>query len=166
MRIIHIACAVFLAACTAGRRAPASAGNPAGVVQAFHDAFNRRDIEGILAVYAPDAALVTPADAEFPADTVAQGTGELRRYYKQWFALFPEMRLQVRERSVNGGTVVDHLLIRGHPCGGKSTGIATYEVVDGRIRTITESPSDTDVETEVVSIMPGVLVACPVRPAP
>jgi hypothetical protein len=166
MRIVHLSCAVLLAACTTNTRAPASESDPAGVVQAFYDAFNRRDVEGVVAAFAPDAALVVSADGEIPADTVAQGTGDLRRYYKQWFVLFPDMRLEVRERSVNGRTVVDHLLVRGDPCGGKTTAIVIYEVVDGRIRTSTDSLPDTELETEVVSIEPGVHVSCPVNRAP
>lgn len=158
MRIIHFACTVLLAACTGGSQAPGSGRGPERVVQAFYDAFNRRDIEGVLAAYAPDAVFI-----EAPADTLMRGTGELRRFYRQQFQLFPRMRLEVRERRVQGRTVVDAILVRGGICGEPSPGVATFDVVDGRIRSLTEPPVKG--EGSAVSVIPGVHVACPATPA-
>lgn len=159
MRIIPISFAVLLAACSAASRAPATASEPERVVQAFYDAFNGRDMEGILAVFAPDAVFI-----ETPADTMMRGTAELRRYYKLQFQLFPRMRIEVRERRVDGRTVVDEILVHGDVCGEPQGGVLTYEVVDGRIRSVTEPPFKGEVE--VVSIIPGVIVACAADPAP
>lgn len=158
--MIHLAVVVLLVACPA-----CTAGNPPErVVQASYDALNRRDVEGVLASYAPNVVFVTPADSGFAADTFVQGTGERREYYQWHFQLFPEMRVEVRDRRVDGRTVVDELLIHGDPCGGTTRGIVKYEVVDGRIHTVTELP--TGEEMEAVSVMPGVHVSCPVNPAP
>jgi hypothetical protein len=157
MRIIHLAFAVLLAACTAGPRA--SAAEPERVVQASYDAFNRRDVEGILAAYAPDAVFISP-----PADTMPLDTGDLRGFYERQFELLPRMRLEVRERRVTGRTVVDEVVTHDGPCKGPDTGTITYEVVDGRIRSITEAPPRE--ERAAVSIAPGWHVSCPVSAAP
>jgi hypothetical protein len=124
------------------------------VVQAFYDAFNRRDIEGVMAVHAPKVVSIAPSD------TIVQDSSEQRRHYEMLFTVLPHMRLEVRERRVDGRTVVDELLIRGGACGEMETGVVTYEVVDGRIRSVTEPPITE--EMEAFSIVPGVHVSCPV----
>jgi hypothetical protein len=132
MRMIHLAGVVLLVACPACRSTPA--GNPPErVVQSYYDALNRRDMEGVLAAYAPNAVFVAPADSGFAADTVVQGIGELRDFYEQRFKLFPEMRVEVRERRVDGRTVMDELLIHGDPCGGTTRGIVTGPGVAGQV---------------------------------
>ena len=160
MRVTHLACAVLLAACTGPSEAPATGTEPDRVVQALYDAINRRDTEAALALYAPDAVFV-----DLPADTVVQGTSQLRDYYKQQFTIFPHVRVEVRERKVDGGTVVDELLYRDHPCGGTVTDVITYQVVDGRIRSASIEPHGTE-EGKAVSIIPGVHMVCPASPAP
>ena len=160
MRVTHLACAVLLAACTGPSEAPATGTEPDRVVQALYDAINRRDTEAALALYAPDAVFV-----ELPADTVVQGTSQLRDYYKQQFTIFPHVRVEVRERKIDGGTVVDELLLRDHPCGGTVTDVITYQVVDGRIRSASVEPHGAE-EGKAVSIIPGVHMVCPASPAP
>lgn len=158
MRIIHLACTTLLAACTAGPRASA-ADEPERVVQAFYDAFNRRDVEGMMSAYAPDAVFIAPQ-----ADTMPVDTGQLRGFYERQFQLLPRMRMEVRERSVNGRTVVDEVVTHDGPCKGLDTGTVTYEVVDGRIRSVTEAPSEG--ERVAVSVVPGWHVSCPASSIP
>jgi hypothetical protein len=150
MRIIPISVAAVLAACAGSSRSP----EPGRVVQAFYDAFNHRDIEGVMAVHAPKVVTIAASD------TIVQDSLERRRHYEMLFAVLPRMRLEVRERRVDGRTVVDDLLIRDGGCGEVETGVVTYEVVDGRIRSVTEPPVKGEVT--VVSIVPGVHVSCPV----
>lgn len=158
MRILHLACAVLLAACTTGPREPAT-GEPARVVQALYDAFNRRDVSGMMAAYAPDAVFIDP-----PADTIPIDTRQLRDSYKAEFELLPRMRMEVRERRVNGRTVVDEVVTHDGPCKGPVTGTVTYEVVGGRIRSVTEGPPTE--EMVAVSIVPGWHVSCPASSVP
>ena len=160
MRVIHLACAVLLAACAGPAEAPATGSGPDRVVQALYDAMHRRDTGAALALYAPDAVFV-----ELPADTVVQGISQLRDHYERQFTIFPDVRVEVRERRVDGGTVVDELLFRGHPCGGTVTDVVTYQVVGGRIRSASVRPRG-EAEARVVSIVPGVHLACPASPAP
>jgi len=160
MRIVHLACAVLLAACAGRPGAPAAGSEPGRVVQALYDAIDRRDTEAALALYAPDAVFV-----ELPADTMVRGTSQLRDHYRQQFTIMPHLRMEVRERKVAGGTVVDELLLRGHPCGGTVTDVVTYHVVDGRIRSASVDPRREE-EVKAVSIIPGVHLVCPASPAP
>ena len=150
MRIIPTSVAGVLAACAGCSQSP----EPERVVQAFYDAFNRRDIEGVMAVHAPNVVSIASSD------TMVQDSSERRRYYEMLFTVLPRMRLEVRERRVDGRTVVDELLIRDGGCGQVQTGVVTYEVVDGRIRSVTEPPVTE--QTEAFSIVPGVHVSCPV----
>lgn len=134
MRIVHLACAVLFAACAGAR--PSSAQTEAErVVQAHHDAFNRHDAVALLAMYAPDAAVI-----EHPADTVFRGTREIRESHKQTFAIMPLLRVEVSAHGTEGNTVVDELVYRGFPCGGTLSERVAFEVWDGRIRSITITP--------------------------
>lgn len=142
MRLTRLHGVLLLAACAAfgGARPSAAQAEPERVVQARHDAFNRQDLAGLLAAYAPDAAL-----REHPADTVLHGAGPLRRLYKEPFVLMPKVRVEIRGRGTEGNVVVDELLYRGFPCGGALSMRVTYEVEDGRIRTETSELLSSDV---------------------
>ena len=99
------------------------------VVQRQLDAFNARDIDALLAVYADDAQLF-----EHPAKLVARGSAELR----QRFTLrFQETNLHAAllKRIVAGSMVVDHeKVIRTFPEGaGEIELVMIYEVKEGRI---------------------------------
>jgi hypothetical protein len=145
MRIIHLACAVLLAAC-AGARPSVAQTEAERVVQAHHDAYNRRDAVALLAVYAPDAVIVA-----HPADTMHRGAEEIREYHKQIFQLLPSLRVEVRAHQAEGNTVVDELLYHGWPCGGTFSERAVFQVQDGRIRSITNTTIDDGVEAMMIS---------------
>lgn len=151
---------LLLAACAAfgGARPCAAQAEPERVVQARHDAFNRQDLAGLLAVYAPDAVL-----REHPADTVLHGAGPLRQLYKQQFQLMPKVRVEVRERRTEGNVVVEELLYRGFPCGGTLSERVTYEVEDGRIRTETSVVLSSDVPGMQITGGPPACFPAPAR---
>ena len=99
------------------------------VVQRQLDAFNARDIDALLAVYADDTQLF-----EHPAKLVARGSAELR----QRFTLrFQETNLHAAllKRIVAGSMVVDHeKVIRTFPEGaGEIELVMIYEVKEDRI---------------------------------
>jgi uncharacterized protein (TIGR02246 family) len=145
MRIIHLACAALLAACAGAR--PAFAQTEAEVVvQALHDAHNRRDAAALLTVYAPDAVLVTA-----PADTVARGAEEIARAYKTNFQLMPRLQVEVRAHRAEGNTVVDELFWSGFPCGGTLSESVTFQVEGGRIRSAVSTPLHDDVVAMMLS---------------
>ena len=105
------------------------ASTPESVVQRQLDAYNARDVEGILATYANDAR-----QFEFPAKLLASGTTELRERFAARFQE-PNLHAQLLNRTVMGHIVIDHEdVTRTFPEGpGKIQLIAIYEVQAGKI---------------------------------
>jgi hypothetical protein len=103
--------------------------NPAAVVQRQLDAYNARDLEGILATYAADAQ-----QFEFPDKLLASGTAALRERFAARFQE-PNLHAQLLHRTVLGNKVIDHEEVtRTFPEGpGKIQLLAIYEVQDGKI---------------------------------
>jgi hypothetical protein len=97
------------------------------VVQRQVDAYNRRDLEGFLACYAPDAKLWGP-----PERLTESGTDTLRRRYRERFERAPALQATIKRRIVLDRFVVDWEHVNGVPEGAFDA-IATYEVVNGRI---------------------------------
>ena len=103
--------------------------SPAAVVQRQLDAYNARDLEALLAVYAPDAR-----QYEHPDRLLATGTEEMRARFAVRFAE-PNLHATLLQRIVLDSLVIDHERItRTFPEGpGSIEMVATYEVRDGRI---------------------------------
>lgn len=103
--------------------------DPESVVQRQLDAYNRRDVEAIMATYADDAQ-----QFEHPAKLLASGSAEVR---ERMIARFKEPNLHARltKRMVAGAFVVDREIVaRTFPEGtGRVDLIAIYEVREGRI---------------------------------
>jgi hypothetical protein len=106
-----------------------NATTPESTVQWQLDAFNARDIDALLAVYADDAQLF-----EHPSKLVAQGSAELRQRFTQRFQE-PNLHAALLKRIVAGSTVVDHEKVtRTFPEGaGQIELVMIYEVKEGRI---------------------------------
>ena len=104
--------------------------HPASVVQRQLDAYNARDVDALLAIYAPDAKTF-----EHPATLVAAGSAELRERFAARFAE-PNLHARLVHRIATGRFVIDHEVVtRTFPEGpGTLELVATYEVVNGRIQ--------------------------------
>ena len=102
---------------------------PESVVQRQLDAFNARDIDALLAVYADDAQLF-----EHPSKLVAQDSAELRERFTARFQE-PNLRAALLQRIVAGSMVVDHEKVtRTFPEGaGQIELVMIYEVKERRI---------------------------------
>lgn len=130
----RLAVALALAAC--GRAVPPASPGPDAVgpsstermVQAQVAAYNRRDLDAFLATMAPDARLYA-----FPDSLLHAGHDELRRVYGRLFAKATGLRADVRQRVVQGRYVIDRETTYGLPGRGPTTGVAIYEVRNGRI---------------------------------
>lgn len=148
MRIIHLLFSVLLAGwfTPAGAQPSPGAAGPERVVQAFHDAFNRQNLEGVVAVFAPDAVLLAA-----PADTLARGVDQIRRAYKDAFQILPGVRVEVRARTVEGQTVVEERVYHGFPCNKAYAERAAYLVEAGRIRSVTITPLGDFAGTRITS---------------
>lgn len=103
--------------------------DPEAVVQRQLDAFNARDVDALLSVYAEDAQLF-----EHPSKLIASGSAELRQRFT---VRFQEANLHAAllNRIVLGAVVVDHERVtRTFPEGaGTVELIMIYEVREGRI---------------------------------
>jgi hypothetical protein len=103
--------------------------DPESVVQRQFDAFNSRDVDALLSVYAEDAQLF-----EHPSKLLASGSAELRERYAARFQE-PNLHAVLLKRIVAGATVVDHEKVtRTFPEGtGTVELVMIYEVKAGRI---------------------------------
>ena len=78
---------------------------PESVVQRQLDAYNARDLNALLDVYASDAEVY-----EHPSTLVAKGVESLRARYSERFRE-PNLHAQLVSRVVLGSTVVDHEIV-------------------------------------------------------
>ncbi|MFL6636747.1 MAG: nuclear transport factor 2 family protein [Massilia sp.] len=104
--------------------------SPEEVVQRQLDAYNARDLDALLATYAPDARQYA-----LPATLLATGHAEMRPRFAVRFDE-PNLHARLLQRAVMGNIVIDHEVVsRTFPEGpGKVDLVAIYEVVDGLIR--------------------------------
>nr|WP_314546253.1 nuclear transport factor 2 family protein [uncultured Massilia sp.] len=103
--------------------------SPEAVVQRQLDAYNARDVDALLATYAPDAR-----QYEHPGKLLATGADEMRERMAVRFRE-PNLHARLLQRAVMGNIVIDHEEVtRTFPEGtGTVNMVAIYEVVDGRI---------------------------------
>lgn len=104
--------------------------SPLATVQAQLDAYNARDMERLLATYAPDAE-----QFQLHGERLAQGHAELRARFQLRFAE-PDLHAQLVSRTVMGAMVVDsELITRNLPEGlAQVELLCIYEVRAGLIR--------------------------------
>jgi hypothetical protein len=99
--------------------------SPEAVVQRQLDAYNSRDIDALLAIYADDAQMF-----EHPATLLASGSAALR---ERFAARFEEPNLQAMLLKMVMGSFVDQR-VRTFPAGaGTVELLMIYEVQNGRI---------------------------------
>ena len=103
---------------------------PLAVVQAQLDAYNAKDIDALLATYAPDAEQYV-----LHGERLAQGHAQMRERFLARFAE-PDLHARLLSRTVVGAMVVDcELITRSFPEGlGTVEMLCVYEVVNGRIQ--------------------------------
>lgn len=107
-----------------------SINSPVEVVQAQLDAYNAKDIEALMAMYAPDAEQYV-----LHGECIAKGHAELRVRFRTRFAE-PDLHAELISRTVVASVVVDHEIItRNFPDGlGTLEMLCVYEVRDHRIQ--------------------------------
>ena len=104
------------------------------LIQRYFDAFNRHDIEGVMACFHEEPTLVH-ADGKRLA-----GRQEVRRSYESEFAMSPDVRCDLRMCTGNSGHGVAESLARGTRAkDGKvfeAIGAEVMEIADGKIKEI------------------------------
>jgi hypothetical protein len=103
--------------------------DPAAVVQRQLDAYNARDVEALVAIYAEDVR-----QYEHPDKLVAQGSAEIRARFAARFRE-PNLHARLLNRIVVGNLVIDHECVtRTFPEGTGTIELAAMsEVKAGRI---------------------------------
>lgn len=107
---------------------------PEELVQAQVDAYNARDVEAFLAVYAEEVVLVNDGKER----TLAKAA--LRAGYGKLFAENPGLRCVVLRRESAGNSVIDDERVDGLADGAQRNARATYEIENGLIRRVSFSP--------------------------
>jgi ketosteroid isomerase-like protein len=107
------------------------------------DAFNRGDVDAMLARMDPDFEW-TPLENS-PAPGGLRGHERVRRYVEDWQAAFDNLRMELGELSTVGGHVV--AVVRGHGRG-RASGVEMHNVYcqvwtlrDGRAVRMEEHPT-------------------------
>ncbi|MDO8795194.1 MAG: nuclear transport factor 2 family protein [Vicinamibacterales bacterium] len=105
---------------------------PAQVAQALVDAFNARDIEGILKNYHSDSVARSLSSGE----VILMGHAEIRKKFRSIFERNSKVAVEVINRVVDEKFVIDREKITGISEGKKlvSYGTVIYEISDGLIR--------------------------------
>ena len=106
---------------------------PEAVVQRQLDAYNAKDVEALLATYAPDAEQFA-----IHGERLAHGHAEMRERFLARFAE-PDLNARLVSRKVIDGFVVDHEVITRNFAEGRGTleMVCIYEVRGGLIRKAT-----------------------------
>jgi putative hydrolase of HD superfamily len=105
---------------------------PLEVIQRQLYAYNAKDIDGLLATYAPDAEQYT-----LHSERLAKGHVEMRPRFLARFAE-PDLNARLMSRTVMGNVVVDfELITRNFPEGvGTLEMLCIYEVANGLIQKV------------------------------
>ncbi|MBV8053832.1 MAG: nuclear transport factor 2 family protein [Deltaproteobacteria bacterium] len=103
------------------------------LIQRYFDAFNRHDLEGVMACFHDEPVLVAPNGKR------CTGRAEVRRSYESEFAEFPDGFCDLRLCTGNSGHGVAESFFHGtHLQRGKveAIGAEVMEIVDGKIKEI------------------------------
>ena len=98
------------------------------------DAFNRRDLEGFLAAYAPDVVIEDGA-----GNVMMQGHDGIRAMYGPLFAQSPDLRAEVVNRIAVGDYVIDEERTTGFNFPGYPTELhaaVVYRLAGGKIERV------------------------------
>lgn len=124
--------AVALCALAAGLSCTGSAGaqvaTPEQVVRAYAEAASRRDVDALLALYAPDVRKY-----RFPGTLASEGREQNREKYRRNFAEHPGLQVRILGLTVLGDKVVSHDVVTGLSHGKTAEEIVVYQVRDGLI---------------------------------
>jgi ketosteroid isomerase-like protein len=103
------------------------------LIKRYFDAFNRHDIEGVMACFHDDAVLVGPNGKRLA------GRAEVRRSNETEFAMFPDAHCELRLCTGNSGRGVAESFFSGTRSGRErieAIGAEVMEILDGKIKEI------------------------------
>jgi taurine dehydrogenase small subunit len=103
------------------------------LIKRYFDAFNRHDLEGVIACFHEQAVLVSPEGKRLV------GIAEVRRSYEKEFAVFPDAHCDLRVCTGNSGRGVAESYFTGtrsRETRIEAIGAEVMEIVDGKIKEI------------------------------
>jgi hypothetical protein len=103
------------------------------LIKRYFDAFNRHDIEGVMACFHDQAVLLGPNGKRLV------GRAEVRRSYETEFALFPDAHCELRLCTGNSGNGVAESYFTGTRSGQiriEAVGAEVMEIQGGKIKEI------------------------------
>jgi taurine dehydrogenase small subunit len=104
------------------------------LIQRYFDAFNRHDLEGVMACFHSNPVIVDATGVRF------EGLDEVQRHYETGFAAMPDCRCDLQMMSGNSGHGVAESIFHGtRPRFNKvieAIGAEVIEFADGKIKEI------------------------------
>ena len=104
------------------------------LVHRYFDAFNRHDLDGVMACFHDEAVIVDVEGKRY------EGREEVRRHYETGFALMPDSRCDLKMATGNSGRAVAESFFHGtRPRYGRvveAVGAEVMEIIDGKIKEI------------------------------
>ncbi len=103
------------------------------LIRQYFDAFNRHDIQGVMACFHDEAVLVGPSGKRLT------GRAEVRRSYETEFAMYPDAHCELRVCTGNSGCGVAESYFTGTRSERtkiEAIGAEVMEIVDGKIKEI------------------------------
>jgi ketosteroid isomerase-like protein len=103
------------------------------LIKRYFDAFNRHDLEGVIACFHEQTVLVSPEGKRLV------GIAEVRRSYEKEFAVFPDAHCDLRVCTGNSGRGVAESYFTGtrsRETRIEAIGAEVMEIVDGKIKEI------------------------------
>ena len=103
------------------------------LIQRYFDAFNRHDIEGVMACYHDEAVLVAPDGKR------CEGRAAVRKSYEREFATFADAHCELRTCTGNTGKGVAESFFTGTRVGHglvQAIGAEVMEIVESKIKEI------------------------------
>src|ERR1700676_4536045 len=102
------------------------------LIKRYFNAFNRHDLEGVVACFHEKAGLLGPNGKQLV------GIAEVRRSYETEFALFPDAHCELRVCTGNSGSGVAESYFTGtrHERRVEAIGAEVMEILDGKINEI------------------------------
>ncbi|MEQ6124713.1 nuclear transport factor 2 family protein [Pseudotenacibaculum sp. MALMAid0570] len=104
--------------------------SPRFVVQKQLDAYNNRDIDAFVKVFAKDVKVYS-----YPNKLLYKGRDGMRKRYAAFFKNTKDLHCKIIKRVEKGNYVIDEELVTAN--GKKINAVAIYEVKDGKIITVT-----------------------------
>jgi hypothetical protein len=105
--------------------------SPEAVVRAYTDAANRHDLEGFLALYAPDIRKF-----RFPGELASSGIEHNRQLYTKSFAEKSQIKVEILELTALADKVMVRDRVTGRPDNKTADEFTVYQVQNGKITNI------------------------------